>query len=345
MPDVSRRQSAGDAERIGFMENGSTTRSRETGPTDRIISLLNRAAGWANASRGRRVAIRVGLAVVAGAAVIALRFGPDVVALSAWLADGWRNGFGSPPAQEETQTAEIPVHHRDDLAGLPSELIAELTDPETHATVDFARTFRIGGKSLCALLPKAGLTGAHMMANPFDSGSWTCDSDVVAFGKAADDGEASSLFASLRGVTGDKIDFIRLKLNLVDPATAVAARQGFVKALATIGDRLGWPTPPPVLDAIDAMANLRLQSFGTDYEVHREWGDPPRINVVIRLARANDGILPADAFARPRRSSSTNARSGALPDASQPGPLDTTDEATEPAETIGPDAPIDMGQP
>ncbi len=201
----------------------------------------------------------------------------------------------STPSVKPEPRGELPVKARDPLFYVPRELVTELTAPEPVANETFRRVFLASPATLCAALGRYGISGAKMRHNPVLSDQWNCDSDLVAFGAPADGMLPSSLFVSLRGHRPDKVDYIRLKLNLNQPATAEDVKLAATNALKGLHGMLGWNLPDEVVNAIEQTKDAKASVFGADYNVFREWSETPRLNVIIKTE--DSPSLPAtDAF-------------------------------------------------
>ncbi|WP_237151893.1 DUF6030 family protein [Oryzibacter oryziterrae] len=256
---------------------------------------------WVHATPLRRNSVYglVGTTLAVGA--LYLRFGSEIPAAMAEL-----SAVVNRPAMVTTEivapqpppTKSTSVPARDPLRNLPHDTLADLVSPEPVSPVPFTRVIRPQPQALCTALADMGVTGAKWRDNPVTPGEWTCDSELVNFGpEATGEGQPkpSSIFVSLRGAAPDRVDVIRLKLNLPDPKSAPQARQAFDRVLEAIHARFHWDVPPAILDAVDRVRTTEVENHGVVYDARRSWGDVPRLDLVITL-KDEAGILPTEGF-------------------------------------------------
>jgi hypothetical protein len=163
----------------------------------------------------------------------------------------------------------------------------------------FARIPLATPAALCGGLATLGFPEAQVEAAPFSGAGWSCVAERLLPVPA--DGEPSSVFAALRGPKSSSVGVIRLKLNVLRPADAAAVIGAGLAALDGLHRELGWSVPGPVRRAVQGLSDLALEHSGVRYSVSREFGDPPRLNVVMTFGHGAT-ILDADRFAPvPRR--------------------------------------------
>ena len=347
---IGRRRPAADMEPATKVtddesERGKGTTDRRAEIAGRVIALLNRTVAWTNARPARRVIIYGTGSVAAAALILGLRFGPDLPA----LVDNLGNAIAAlrAPAIEPatpTDTAAAPTRPKlphDPLAVLPQQVVADLTRPVPETQAQMGRVFSAPPQQVCDDLGQLGLTGAKLTSNELAPAEWNCDTDVVAVAPASKpDVEPSSLYVSVRGDRPGRISILRLKLNLTDPASAAEARRRFAELIAALHSRFFWDLPDGVLKAIDQLKSAHVEHYGLSYDIHREWGDVPRLNVVI-TATNDTGILSTGAFQgsisliKPERHAPPSPGPARLPEPSLVDPgIGETPAASGPIESI-----------
>jgi hypothetical protein len=180
--------------------------------------------------------------------------------------------------------APIAVQTHDPLGGLDPDARALLTAPAPVAPSPFLRRPWISPDAFCKALEAVGFKGVTFQQGEPPQRSWTCLTDVL---KPVDGDEAavSSLFFTARGAEGDRIDGMRLKLNLLDPATTPAVKAVAKDLLRLVFRALGWEPPQALLDAIDASRDEKIEDHGVAYDLRREFGEPPRHNLIVTFPR------------------------------------------------------------
>jgi hypothetical protein len=157
-------------------------------------------------------------------------------------------------------------------------------------------------ETFCERLRTSGLTGVTFQKDEPPGRGWSCVADLVK-PKPGDDAAVSSLFVSARGFAPERLDVLRLKLNLIDPSTSRAVLKAAGEMLRQIFAAQSWRPPDSVMAAIPALREGRIVDRGVSYELRKEFGTPPRANLVVTFPRAL-GLGGSDSFApvhqRPR---------------------------------------------
>jgi hypothetical protein len=210
------------------------------------------------------------------------------LARPAWL-------FGTPaPTPQQAR----PV---DPLGALPPGLVARLVWPLPDAPSPFVRITRIAPKAFCDSLAAAGLRNAAFQMGEAPLRGWTCVTDLVK-PVEGDEQSVSSLFVAARGLESDRVDNVRMKLNLIDAGTAPVVKAIARDVLRQICRSLGWEPPAAVIQAIDGPKEGRILERGVSYDLKREFGPAERFNLIIVFPRSL-GQGGEDRFvADPRRS-------------------------------------------
>lgn len=146
----------------------------------------------------------------------------------------------------------------------------------------FRRGVRTAPAALCAAFaasgwPMEGWTGSALRGTGAE-----CAGERV-YPAPLDGGEATRSFAMLRGPGPEAVREIRMKLNLLDPATADAAARDAAAAVSAAFERMSWPAPPDLERRIAALEPFEAQDEGTAIRFWREAGEVPRYNLAIRL--------------------------------------------------------------
>lgn len=207
----------------------------------------------------------VALAAVAGAAAVVLRPAP-----------------ARPPAT--TAPAPRPAPPRDPLKALPPTLVDMLVHPGFDAPSPFLRLTLIKPEPFCKGLEAAGLKGATFTASPPPMLGWTCVTDLVKPMDGPED-RVSSLFVAARGLEADRIDNIRVKLNLIDPATESLVKIVARDLVSQICRDLGWEPPAAVMAALETMKEGRTVDNGVSFDLRREFGPAARYNLIMIFPR------------------------------------------------------------
>ncbi|WP_439529672.1 DUF6030 family protein [Pannonibacter sp.] len=234
--------------------------------------------------------------------------GTAVVALGVYT--DWRFAFA--PAQLHAPLA-LPD---DPLAPLPGDVQALLVAPEPELPAALKLSFVGLPTELCIELALLGLPNTGWSAAPFQSDRWQCSSELVPVGAEDGNSEPTTLFFLMRG-TVDRVDYLRLKLNAANPATASEGRALARQVLDSLSRRYAWEFPAPVLRAISNMRSIDVTERGVRFRVSPEdpnlTGDPAardRLNVIIEFS-------PPDHI-RPARFEGASPRPQVLP--GEPGP-------------------------
>lgn len=172
----------------------------------------------------------------------------------------------------------------DPLGFLPMELVRWLSIPRADAPSPFIRLTRVKPENFCKALASTGLrNAAFRMAEPPLRG-WTCVTDLVK-PIDGDEGQVSSLFVAARGLESDRIDNIRMKLNLLDDATSPLAKLIARDTLFQICRSLGFDPPPEVLAQLDELKEGRIYEGGVSWDLRREFGPQARYNLIVIFPR------------------------------------------------------------
>lgn len=184
----------------------------------------------------------------------------------------------------EPPRAVVEAPRADPLARLPKDLAAMLVRPAFDAPSPFIRLTRVRPEPFCESLRGFGLgEPAFRRPEPPQRG-WTCTSDLIK-PIPGDDAAVSSLFVAVRGFDDDRIENIRMKLNLIDPASAPAVRLLARDMLAGVSRGLGWEPPARALAALDRLETARFVERGVSYDLRREFGDALRLNLIVIFPR------------------------------------------------------------
>ncbi len=144
---------------------------------------------------------------------------------------------------------------------------------------------------ICDRLDEAGFANLGWRGAEI-AGVWECMAQLdVAVGQAdapeiasgTDASARNSLFYLLRGRSGQRISYARLKLNLLDPAgeaETLASARSFMELFAASA---GFYLPPQVLEAIAAKRPLRVVTEDVDFRLKPEFEDPARLNLSIEF--------------------------------------------------------------
>ncbi len=225
--------------------------------------------------------------IAAGAALLA--------AASIVLALGWhaaRDWLREPSPSERSAAAP---DARDPFAALEPIAAAELLAPEPDFPSAFVLLPTVKPSLFCEALGPMGLANPTFQGGAPPLRSWTCVTDLL---KPVDGDEAavSSLFVSARGDDPERIETLRIKLNLLDESTAPVAKAIAKDLLRKIFWGFGFPTPDAALNALDELRDGSFRESGVRYDLRREFG-APRFNLVIafpqRLGAGGEGrFLP-----------------------------------------------------
>lgn len=240
--------------------------------------------------------LALALALVIGATVaLALRFGSDAPEAFGRLVERLQTPRAATPVETMT-TAEPRRVTPDPLRDHPPIARELLTAPFPEWPTRFSKDGTLDPKALCRWLRSQDVGRTTFSEEGTESGAWICNSDLRTFGDLGPL-EASSLFASLRGSEQNRIEYLRVKLNLIDEQTAEEVRARGADLFREIHAELRWPLPKTVDLAIREGQEVKLEYKQMIYEVLRELTDPRRINVVV-TARPDTGILEAGRFTR-----------------------------------------------
>lgn len=93
----------------------------------------------------------------------------------------------------------------------------------------------------------------------------------------------NSLFYLLRGRSGQRISYARLKLNLLDPAGEAETLASARRLLELFAASAGFYLPPQVLEGIAAKQPVRVVTEQVDFTLKPEFNDPARLNLSIEF--------------------------------------------------------------
>ncbi|MFJ5489010.1 DUF6030 family protein, partial [Hansschlegelia beijingensis] len=215
--------------------------------------------------------------------------------LAVTLSKEWqvaRDWLGQSSPSEQSAAAP---DTRDPFAALQPIAAAELLAPEPGFASAFVLLPTVKPSLFCKALGPMGLANPTFQGGTPPLSSWTCVTDLL---KPVDGDEAavSSLFVSARGDDPERIDTLRIKLNLLDESTAPVAKAIAKDLLRKIFWGFGFPTPDAALSALDELRDSSFRESGVRYDLRREFG-APRFNLVIafpqRLGAGGEGrFLP-----------------------------------------------------
>lgn len=216
--------------------------------------------------------------ILALAAVLLAAGAAGVFAM--WRDDGaeWLSRRLDPPPPAP------PAPPADPLAKLPPAIVELLVHDGPDAPTSFVRLTRVKPEEFCRSLEKWGLKRATFQSGVAPMRGWTCITDLL---KPIDgeDGKISSLFVAVRGLESDRIDNIRMKLNLLDPATAPLVKAIARDLMTQISRSLGWDPPFEVIDALERLKEGRIYDRGVTYDLRKEFGEGLRLNFIVIFPR------------------------------------------------------------
>ncbi len=189
--------------------------------------------------------------------------------------------FGPALAPNPVAAPKPPV---DPLARLPRDLVALLVHDAPDAPVPFIRFTQMQPESFCKDLTATGLKSPQFQRHQPPMRGWNCVTDLIK-PIDGDDAKVSSLFVSMRGLESDRLDNIRVKLNLIDPPTVEPAKTVARDLLFQICRSLGWEPPAAMLDALETLKEGRIYERGVSFDLRKEFGDVPRYNLIIIFPR------------------------------------------------------------
>ncbi|MDR4308655.1 hypothetical protein IHQ68_18700 [Chelatococcus sambhunathii] len=192
-----------------------------------------------------------------------------------------RPPWAYPPAPAPKAAPKPPV---DPLGGLPRELVVLLTHGAPDAPSPFIRFTPMRPEPFCKGLSAAGLKSPQFQKHQPPMRGWNCVTDLIK-PIDGDDAKVSSLFVSMRGLESDRLDNIRIKLNLIDPLTVEPAKTVARDLLFQICRSLGWDPPQAMLDALETLKEGRIYERGVSFDLRKEFGDAPRYNLIIIFPR------------------------------------------------------------
>lgn len=216
--------------------------------------------------------------LVAGVAATAIARPPWLVGPQGVLAKLRGAGLKPPPKPEAPRPPD-PLEH------LPGALASWLSAPRADAPSPFIRLTRVDPQRFCKALAETGLKNADYRVSEPPLRGWTCVTDLVK-PIDGDEGQVSSLFVAARGLESDRIDNLRMKLNLLDAATSPLARLIARDTLFQICRSLGFEPPPDVLAQLEELKEGRIYEGGVSWDLRREFGDQARYNLIVIFPRS-----------------------------------------------------------
>ncbi|GGB41513.1 hypothetical protein GCM10011316_11820 [Roseibium aquae] len=190
----------------------------------------------------------------------------------------------------------------DPLAALPASLRRMLTNPEPVMPARLTLTFTGRPADLCDQLNALGMTNSGWRGAPLMMGRYQCASELITLTTPSVDYGPSTLFFLLRGRQDDRIDYLRLKLVVDDPAHKPVGVDAVELVIGALSDRYGWAVPNVFWRAVAEFEPLELIDRGVRLSVAPEdpdlTGDPKadrRLNIVLDFSEP-DLIRPADTF-------------------------------------------------
>jgi len=210
-----------------------------------------------------------------------------------------------PPANPETDAAP---REPDPLSRYPASLRAALTAPQPVLPARLTLTFTGNPKDLCAQLNELGMTNSGWQGALLMPGLFQCASELINLTTPSVDYGPSTLFFLLRGPQQHRIDYLRVKLVVDDPAQKAIGVDAVKLVIGALSDRYSWAVPDVFWQAIEEFAPLELMDRGVRLSVAPEdpdlTGDPKadqRLNIILdfsepELIRPADGFLQAPPF-------------------------------------------------
>jgi hypothetical protein len=189
----------------------------------------------------------------------------------------------------------------DPLGRLPPQLVAFLAWPAPDAPQRFIRLNRVKPEAFCRILASVGLKNAAFRTAEPPLRGWTCVTDLIK-PVEGDDAAVSSLFVAARGLESDRVDNVRMKLNLIDEATAPVVNAIARDTLFQICRSLGWEPPPAVVEAVETLKEGRILDRGVSYDLRKEFGPALRLNLIVVFPRSLGGGGEDRFVADPQRS-------------------------------------------
>lgn len=213
----------------------------------------------------------------------------------------FREQLGLVPPPPAPESLPLPP---DPLAGFDPGIRQALTEPEVLVPATLKLGFRGDPQSLCDEMSAMGLENSGWNRAPFISGAWQCASNLVPLTTPSVDYGPATLFFLLRGPAADKVDYLRLKLNVEDPKQKEIGEKAARMVIAALSDRYGWAVPDAFLQAVRDYKPLETTDRGVRLSVAPEdpnlTGDPAaarRLNIIIDFGDP-ELIRPADGFER-----------------------------------------------
>jgi hypothetical protein len=201
----------------------------------------------------------------------------------------------------DPEPEKVPVAP-DPLAGLAPDVRNSLVEQEVQIQAQLKLTFLGSPAQLCEELAEIGLPNNGWRKAPFVGARWQCASDVVPLTTPSVDFGPTTLFFILRGPSEERIDYLRLKLNVEDPRQKDYGQETVRTVIQALSDRYSWAVPDRFLQAIADFEPLEMTDRGVRLSVAPEdpelTGDPGasgRLNIVLNFGEP-DLIRPAERF-------------------------------------------------
>ncbi len=199
-------------------------------------------------------------------------------------------GFGlwlglKPVPEPQTVTAPPPP---DPLQTYSADMTHQLVAPTLTVPARLKLIFAGHPDDLCRELAGLGLPNSGWRRAPFVKGRWQCASDVVPLSTPSVDYGAATLFFLLRGPSDDRVDYLRIKLNVEDPRQMEHGRDMARSVIKALSERYSWAVPDRFFEAVRAFEPLEMTDRGIRLSVAPEdpalTGDPAasqRLNIIL----------------------------------------------------------------
>jgi len=204
-----------------------------------------------------------------------------------------------PAANPETRVAP---RGPDPLSRYPADLRSALTGPQPVLPARLTLTFTGHPEDLCAQLNDLGMTNSGWQGAFLMPGLFQCASELIDVTTPSVDYGSSTLFFLLRGPQENRIDYLRLKLVVDDPAQKTIGVDAVKLVIGALSDRYSWAVPDVFWQAIEEFAPLELMDRGVRLSVAPEdpelTGDPKadqRLNIILDFSEP-ELIRPANTF-------------------------------------------------
>lgn len=196
---------------------------------------------------------------------------------------------------EAAGPAPAPQPPAKEVAELQPIAEANLTDPEPDAPSRFVWLPSATPEQFCRALGGLGLGNPDFQTAQWPAKGWTCVADLLK-PVSGEDAAVSSLFVSARGLDSRRLENFRVKLNLLDPATAPVVTQLAQDVLDRIFAALGFEAPAAAVEALRGPKEGVIESHGVTFDLKREFSGP-RYNLIVSFPQrlgtgGGDRFLP-----------------------------------------------------